>query len=149
MDPASKEYFHTFALLKEELQAFKTEQIKLKGEISKLFEENRRLTSELKENVQLRLQQFSESDTGHLEHKLQAAVAAKDAAVEMWQAALHQLEKQEELLVGKKSLVAAERDEVGKRIDLIKEEYNRGLNILSEELSNTRNELHKVKKELE
>ncbi|XP_055943552.1 myosin-11-like [Argiope bruennichi] len=148
MNPASQEYFRTYETLVEEMNSFKTQQTELRFQVSKLFEENKRLTNELKENIILREQQISETSFGDLERKLQAAVASKNAALEMWQEALKQLEKQEEQLIGKKSLVESERGESEKLIQQIKEEYIKGLNILSVEVTNYRNELAKVNEEL-
>ncbi|KAF8776921.1 Sodium channel and clathrin linker 1 like protein [Argiope bruennichi] len=148
MNPASQEYFRTYETLVEAMNSFKTQQTELRFQVSKLFEENKRLTNELKENIILREQQISETSFGDLERKLQAAVASKNAALEMWQEALKQLEKQEEQLIGKKSLVESERGESEKLIQQIKEEYIKGLNILSVEVTNYRNELAKVNEEL-
>ncbi|GFX42033.1 sodium channel and clathrin linker 1 [Trichonephila clavipes] len=148
MNPASQEYFRTFEMLMEELNSFRTQQNELKFQISKLFEENKRLMNELKENIIAREQQISESGFGDIEQKYRAAVASKNVAFEMWQEALKQLETQEELLIGKKSLVESERGESEKLIGQIKEEYVKGLNILSTEVTNYRNELASVTQEL-
>ncbi|GBN29246.1 Sodium channel and clathrin linker 1 [Araneus ventricosus] len=148
MNPASEEYFRTYETLVEELNSFKTQQTELRFQVSKLFEENKRLTNELKENIIVREQQISETSIGDLEQKLKSAIASKNAALEMWQEALKQLEKQEEQLIGKKSLVESERGESERLIQQIKEEYIKGLNILSVEVTNYRNELAKVNEEL-
>lgn len=146
MDSASKEYFHTLEAIREELHAFKSEQNKIRFQISNIFEENKKLTNELRENVEMRFLELSDSDMGQLQQKLEAAVAAKIAAIEMWQAALQHLEVQEDLLLGKKSILRTERNEVEKQFQQMKDEYTKGLNVLSDELTNTRTELTQVKK---
>ncbi|GFT61966.1 sodium channel and clathrin linker 1 [Nephila pilipes] len=148
MNPASQEYFRTFEMLTEELNSFRMQKNELKLQISKLYEENKRLMNELKENVIAREQQISESGFGDIEQKYRTAVASKNAALEMWQESLKQLEKQEEQLVGKRSLVESERGESEKLIEQIKEEYVKGLNILSTEVTNYRTELANVTQEL-
>ncbi|GIY65810.1 sodium channel and clathrin linker 1 [Caerostris extrusa] len=149
MNPAVQEYFRTFEMLMEELNSFRSQQSDLKIQVSRLFDENRRLTNELKENIIAREQQLSETGFGELEQKFRAAVASKDAALEMWQEALRQLEKQEELLIGKRSLVETERGESEKLVEQIKEEYVKGVNILSTEVTNYRSELTSATKELQ
>lgn len=149
MDPAAREFSHTIENLKAELLHFKTEQNKLKFQISGVFEENKRLINELKENVEMRYLDLSESEVGLLKQKLEAAVASKNAALEMWQAALQQLEKQEKLLLGQESIVATERSELEKQFLQMKESCNKGLNVLSQELSACSSELSKLKKDLE
>ncbi|GIY63574.1 sodium channel and clathrin linker 1 [Caerostris darwini] len=149
MNPAVQEYFRTFEMLMEELNSFRSQQSELKIQVSRLFEENRRLTNELKENIIAREQQLSETGFVELEQKFRAAVASKDAALEMWQEALRQLEKQEELLIGKRSLVETERGESEKLVEQIKEEYVKGVNILSTEVTNYRSELTSATKELQ
>lgn len=149
MDSSFKEYVHTHENIKQELIKLKPEQKKLRFQISRLQAENKRLAQELIENVEMRLLNSSESEAGQLEEKLRAAISAKNAAVEMWQLALQQLEKLEELLVGKKSIVATERGEIEKQFLRNREEYAKGLNLLSMELSNLRQESSKWKKDLE
>ncbi|XP_054715430.1 sodium channel and clathrin linker 1-like [Uloborus diversus] len=149
MDATSKEYFHTLEMLKQELSVFKSEQSKFRIQMSQLAAENKRLTGELKENVQMRLQHLTESDVGKLEQQLQSARDSKDAAMKMWQEAIKELEKKDELLLGKKSIVSMERNEVEKQIHQMKEEYYRSLNVLSEELSLNRTEIAKCKKALD
>lgn len=148
MDPAAREYSHTIENVKAELLHFKTEQNKLKFQISSVFEENKRLINELKENVEMRYLDLSESEVGLLKQKLEVAVASKNAAVEMWQAALQQLETQEKLLLGQESIVATERSELEKQFLQMRESCNKGLNVLSKELSASSSELTKLKKDL-
>lgn len=149
MDSVTKEYLHTREDIREELMHLKSQQNMFKFQISKLYEENKRLTSELKENAELRYLHLSESEVGQLEQKLQAAVASKNAAVEMWQTALEQLEKQEEQLVGKRSIVATERNELEKQFLQMKDDHAKSVNLLSEELSHSRSEISKLKHELD
>ncbi|KAG8184444.1 hypothetical protein JTE90_026362 [Oedothorax gibbosus] len=148
MNPATQEYFHTYQTLKDELSTYKNQQTQMKLQVSKLLDENKRLYAELKDTARRYELESSVSGCAELKNKLDAAVVAKNAAVEMWQLALAKMEEQELQLVGKRSIVETERSEAEKVVDKIKEEYVQGLNVLSSEVTTYRGELSDALREL-
>ncbi|XP_076362845.1 sodium channel and clathrin linker 1-like isoform X3 [Tachypleus tridentatus] len=146
LEPFLSEYDQNLEALQSEIKLYKDQLRDLRNQVVQLVDENKRLNDKLKESVEWKFDGVVEKESEivkNLQEQLQNTNEAKDTALKMWQLSLEEIERLEKEIQSKQE--SPDMKEMDKMANQVKEEFSKALAIVNSELTQTKEELVKIK----